>query len=301
LETVDTLFDWSEVRTLLATAYTNFGRPGIDPVLGFKALLLQKMYQLSFPELEDQLGDRDSFRRFVGLPRGAAAPDFSTLHKFRDRLQLHKLLDRLFAQLESNLRAGGLVLKQGTLIDASFIESSRHPPESGAETPLSPETLGPRSQLDRGAETAKKNNRSHYGYKCHVGVDRGSGLIRRQTLTGARPHDVNFIGQLLCGDETAVFADRGYDAKEWHDWCRERGIVDGIMRQDRTKKERAEHPRTDENNGHERKRKAVERVFAALKRVRSTACSLTLERCIADFTLWCIGYNLKRSFVLIKG
>jgi IS5 family transposase len=268
------------------------------------------MYSLSFPELEEQLNDRDSFRRFVGLRAGEPVPDFSTFHKLRDRLAEAGLLDRLFDEVSHTIEQHGLLLKQGTLIDATLIDSCRKQPpkpeaEGPEESPIPPESepLPPRSQRDRDATEASKRGRRYYGYKCHAAVDRISWLIRKQCVTTARPHDITAVGALLCGDEQALFADRAFDATWLHQYCDAHSIGDGIMRQNRTKSERREGRYAAANAGFEYIRKPVERVFAVLKHIdgHRKMWALTLPRNAAAFTLWCTGYNLKRMAVLFAG
>lgn len=92
-----------------------------------RGLVLQYLYQLSDPQLEDQLIDRFSFRRFVGLPLDQSVPDFTTFWRFREALAEEELLSELFAEINRQLEAKGLLLKQGTVVDASIIASSNRP------------------------------------------------------------------------------------------------------------------------------------------------------------------------------
>ena len=95
------------------------GRPPFDPLLMFKALLLQQWYRLSDAELEEALNDRMSFRRFLGLSLEDASPDHTTLCRFRNRLAEAGLAEKLFAEFERQLERHGLLLKRGTMIDAT--------------------------------------------------------------------------------------------------------------------------------------------------------------------------------------
>jgi len=309
LNRIEQLLDWQRFGSLLAKAYAGRGRPSIDPVLGFKALLLQAMYNLSFPELEEQLNDRDSFRRFVGLRAGEPVPDFSTFHKLRDRLQEAGLLDRLFDEVNDTLERHRLLVKQGTLIDATLIDSSRkQPPKEVTSTPeVTPEPpdttpLPPRSQRDRDATVTKKRGRCYFGYKLHIAVDKGSWLIRQQYTTPANINDMLVAERLISGDEAAVYADRGFDSSRVRMVLQRLGIHDGIMRQNRNHLQITDAQKRI-NALIEPIRKPVERVFAVLKRLngKRTARALTLSRNASDFTLWCTGYNLKRAAILLPG
>lgn len=100
------------------------GRPSYPALMMFKALLLQSLYGLSDSELEEALYDRLSFRRFCGLALDAAVPDHSTLCRFRNRLVEAGLLERLFVELDRQLDDAGLILRRGTMLDATVIETS---------------------------------------------------------------------------------------------------------------------------------------------------------------------------------
>jgi transposase, IS5 family len=109
------------------------GRPPFDPLLMFKALLLQQWYALSDAQLEEALNDRVSFRRFVGLGLEADAPDHTTLCRFRNRLVEAKLIERLFAEFDRQIEGRGFVLKQGTMVDATLVEAACGRPPRGAD------------------------------------------------------------------------------------------------------------------------------------------------------------------------
>ena len=104
------------------------GRPPYDPVLMFKALLLQQWYALSDAELEEALNDRMSFRRFLKLDIAENAPDHTTLCRFRNRLVEEGLSEKLFAEFDKQMEALGLVLKKGTMLDATLIQAAGAPP-----------------------------------------------------------------------------------------------------------------------------------------------------------------------------
>ncbi|MFI5105969.1 MAG: transposase [Terriglobales bacterium] len=122
------MIQWRPLERALAAVYNaNEGRPSYPPLVMFKCLLLQQWYTLSDPQLEEALADRLSFRRFVGLPLDEEVPDYSTISRFRAQLaQLH-LGERLFAELNRQLAGRGLLVKQGTMLDATLIEASVKP------------------------------------------------------------------------------------------------------------------------------------------------------------------------------
>lgn len=213
---------WERFEALLAPLRAEGpGRPPFDPLMMVKALLLQQCYGLSDAELEEAINDRVSFRRFLGLSLDAASPDHTTLCRFRNRLVEAGISETLFAEFERQLQVRGLVLKQGTMIDASLVETRFRPGSS----------KGDREPVDRDAAvTARKGKRgTHYGYKVHVGVDQGSRLIRRLTLTPANINDTVPADELVCGDEQAVYADKAYAKRTRRQWLRSLGIKPRIM------------------------------------------------------------------------
>lgn len=182
LEAVASLVDWAGFeRALAGLREEGPGRPGYRPLLLFKALLLQAWYGLSDTELEFRLGDSLAFGRFVGLSLEDEVPDHTTLCRFRNRLVGARLLEKLFDELDRQLEAAGLVLKQGTMLDATLIET-----QAAAKPPK-----GELSLVDPEARiTARKGKPGvTFGYKAHVGVDQGSGLVRAVITTPANVND----------------------------------------------------------------------------------------------------------------
>ena len=175
LAQIEAHVDWDPLRRRLEKLYRpeGPGRPAFPVITLFKALLLQNLYQLSDPAAEEAISDRLSFRRFLGLNLDQPVPDHSTIHRFRDRLAGQ--IDELFHLVTRQLEAQGLILKQGTLVDASLVQSSaRRPPQEKAGR-----------SSDQGASWTKQYARTYYGYRAHLGVDQGSELIRRADLTTA--------------------------------------------------------------------------------------------------------------------
>jgi transposase, IS5 family len=177
------------------------GRPAWPPLVLFKALLLQSLYGLSDRELEEALCDRLSFRRFVGLSLEETIPDFTVLNRFRNLLIEVDLLEKLFGELDRQLEEAGVILKRGTMLDATLIEAVAAPP-SGER---------PSHDPDARFGGAKGKGGFTFGYKAHVGVDQGSGLIRSVITTPANVNDTVPADELIRGDERAVWADAAYD------------------------------------------------------------------------------------------
>lgn len=215
LEKLAGLVKWYRFERLLSAMRdpSGPGRPGYQPLLMFKALLLQAWYGLSDAELEDALLDRLSFRRFVGLTLEDAAPDHTTLCRFRNGLTAAGLMEKLFAEFDRQLEKAGLILKRGTMLDATLIEAAC----------ARPRELGGGDACDKDAAFARKDGKTMFGYKAHVGVDEGSGLIRAIVTTPANINDTTPADLLIRGDEKAVYADKAYDtharrAGLWRAW-----------------------------------------------------------------------------------
>jgi IS5 family transposase len=265
------------------------GRPAFPVITLFKVLLLQNLYHLSDPAAEEAISDRLSFRRFLGLNLDQPVPDHSTIHRFRDRIAGQ--IDELLALVTDQLEAQGLILKKGTLVDASLVQSSARQPGPGLS-----------SSSDQGASWTKQYSRVYYGYRAHLGVDQGSELIRQADLTTARANDALRFQQMVSGDEAAVYADKAYFGYQRSAWLRQQGIVDGIKRQLTVDRHLDREAVTAFNQRVERVRRAVERVFGTLKRhyhfVRCRYRTLGRNRC--HFLLLCICYNLKRQNRLLS-
>ncbi|MCH2449942.1 MAG: IS5 family transposase [Gracilimonas sp.] len=166
-----------------------------------RGLFLQHLYQLSDPQLEDQLIDRLSFRRFAGLPLDQCVPDFSTFWRFREALAEEGFVEELFKKINHQLEAKGLMLRRGTMVDASIFESSGRPLSEDQREELAQD---PSPQIDTDADSTKKGGAYFFGYKGHIGVDVGSKLIRTLSFTKASPHDSTQLEGLLAGGERSI-------------------------------------------------------------------------------------------------
>jgi len=293
LERIARAFDWSSVERLVSEVYAaRSGRPSWPPLLMVKALLLQQWYGLSDPGLEEALGDRLSFRRFVGLMLDEGSPDHSTLSRFRKVLRERGLDRRLFEEIERQLGARGLLVRSGTLMDATLVEADVKKPGGPS---------GTRSPTDPDADWKRKGGKSVLGYQAHVGVDQGSGLIRRAELTSAKVNESLVADQLICGDEKAVYADRAYEHKQRRARLKAAGVKDRIMH--RGHKHQAALPRWQARRNRliSPIRAAVERTFGTLKRTygyrRVRYRSLAANR--LQFFMLCIAFNLRRAETLL--
>ena len=179
------------------------GRKPLDVVLMFKALIVQRLFNLSDEQLEFQITDRFSFTRFLGLHTGETIPDYTSFWGFREAL-VEKGLDRqLFDQFSAKLEAEGVFAKNGSIIDATIVEvpkqrNSRqenarikagHVPAEWEESKM--------SHKDTDARWVKKNGVSFFGYKDHIKTDAGTCLITDYRVTAASTHDSVVLKELV--------------------------------------------------------------------------------------------------------
>jgi len=263
-----------------------------------RGLFLQHLYQLSDPQLEDQLIDRLSFRRFAGLPLDQTVPDFSTFWRFREALATEGHLEDLFGEVTRQLGAKGLILRRGTVVDATIIESGNRPPGGDKRKDLESE---PSAQIDTDADSTQKGGTHYFGYKGHIGVDVGSKLIRRLSFTAASPHDSTQLEHLLSGDERAIFGDKAYPSNQLKITCREDGIYYGILEKAyrNTPLSSAQKARNRRNR---QVRRYVEHPFSAIKQRygMALATAKTKLRNKARFILAAICWNIERSISWAK-
>jgi IS5 family transposase len=294
LERVGALVKWYRFEKLLRKLKPDgAGRPPYDPLLMFKALLLQQWYGLSDAQLEEALNDRVSFRRFLGLSLDADAPDHTTVCRFRNRLIEAALVEPLFAEFDRQMEGRGLVLKQGTMIDATMVEAACGRPPRGHEE----------EARDPDARFAKKEGQpgSTYGYKAHVGVDQGTRLIRSAALTPANVNETEAADGLVRGDEKAIYADKAYDTRARRTTLKSAGIKDRIMH-----RPNKHHPvlppwLARRNALIAPIRASVETVFAVLKRRMGfvRARYIGLQKNAAHLLLLATAYNMRRFIALL--
>ncbi len=253
-------------------------------------MLLQQWYGLSDEGLEAAVDDRLSFRRFAGIPLAEAVPDHSSIWRFREELAKRGLAEPLLAEVNRQLDAKGLILRRGTLIDATILEAAVRPPCGDA---------GEVSGRDPQAGWTKKNGKSRFGYKAHAAVDEGSGLVRKAVMTPADVHDSVMGDGLVQGDEEAVYADKAYDSAERRAGLRARGIAPRIMYQAR--RNRPLRPwQVAFNKAVAPVRAGVERLFATMKQAYGyrQVRYLGLARNSVQLQLLCAAINLRRALAL---
>ena len=215
LAQMERVVPWGALVELIAP-YAPEGKKGRPPFAVSTMLrihFMQQWFTLSDPAMEEALHDVPLFREFAQLNFDTRLPDESTILRFRHLLERHKLAEQILATVNDLLQGKGLMLKAGTVVDATLIAApSSTKNQSGERDPQMHQT--------------KKGNQWHFGMKAHIGVDAESGLVHTVRGTAANVNDVVEANSLLHGQETDVFADAGHqgaakrpDAKDdvnWH-------------------------------------------------------------------------------------
>lgn len=178
------------------------GRSVWSALTMLKCIMLAKWFGLSDPQLEECLKDRLSFRRFVGLSLTDATPDETTFVRFRARLREANLDRVLFERTTAELDRRGLLVRDGSLVDATIIEQSRGRTRDDGTSTRDPE-----------ASFTKKHGRTYFGYKGHINADR-SAIVTDYRFSDAAPHDSNFIDELTRRERKMVVADSAYRSAE---------------------------------------------------------------------------------------
>lgn len=210
---------WKRLCTLIEPYYgaSKTGRPQKDLELMLKIHCLQQWYHLSDPGAEEAIYDRNSFQKFLGVDLITdGVPDETTILNFRHLLEQHNLAHRIFDEIRIYLADQGLLMREGTIVDATLIAS----PSS---------TKNKEKKRDPEMSSTKKGNDWHFGMKAHIGVDAQKGLVHTVTATTASVHDRSEMENLVHGQENALFGDKGYfdDGLKLH--ARKAGIFWGVL------------------------------------------------------------------------
>lgn len=205
------------------------GRPPIGLERMLRMYIAQQCFGLSDEGTEDALYDSQAIRGFVGIDLSReSAPDATTLLKFRRLLETHGLTQRIFAAINVHLAVKGLMLKEGTVVDATIIAA----PSS---------TKNQEGQRDPEMHQTKKGNQYYFGMKAHIGVDDESGLVHSVVGTAANVADVTQVDKLLHGEENVVCADAGYTGIEKREEHEGREVIWQIAARRSTYKKHGKH------------------------------------------------------------
>ena len=204
---------WARLTALIAPHYPKggSGRPPMPLERMLRVYFMQQWFNLSDPQAEDALYDIEPMRRFAGIELAEdAIPDESTILHFRHLLEEHKLTEKIFAAIRTLLEEKKLLLKSGTIVDATIISA----PSS---------TKNATQERDPEMHQAQKNKQWHFGMKVHVGTSK-QGLVHSLATGPANEADITRLDDLLHGQEDELYGDQAYWCEDHRQHCREAGI-----------------------------------------------------------------------------
>jgi len=305
--------DWKVFESCINKAFmeevrdlSKGGRPPFDKLLLFKSLLIQSLYNLSDDQLEYQINDRASFKRFLGLKKSDKVPDSKTFWSFREQLIGKNVIHGLFKTFNENLDAAGVFANEGKMVDASFVEvprqrntrdENKHIKEKGTVTEQWKGKPNKIARKDIEARWTKKNNTTFYGYKNHIKADAKTKLIEEFLVTDASVHDSQATEQLLTEKDKGqpLYADSAYTGEEQEKVYKTKGVISKI-----NEKGYRNNPLTEDqkaNNKQKSKTRArVEHVFGFVENSMNGSIIRTIgiARAKAKIGLMNLTYNICR-------
>jgi len=281
MERINKAVSWRNIEALLLEHYdigkTVEGADAYPPLLLLKCMLLQKWFRIpSDPELENQINDRISFKKFLGLPLNQPSPDHSTFSRFRNRLSKDSMV-KLNSEVLNEFSKRGLSINEGIAVDARLVKSASKPLSNDGLREVREKRNTPEGQIDKKGRPLKfsrdlesdwtvKNDKPHYGLKEHASVDVENGFILATTLSPSSIHDTNYLPYLTlasCHTEEPIgkiYADKGYFGEPNRAFLHLNEIADGIMRKD-TKTAKLTEFEIARNKKLSKKRYIVEQYF----------------------------------------
>lgn len=222
LAEMEQVVPWSRLEGVIEPVYPTGGRVGRQPI-GVSRMLrmyfLQQWFGLADEALEDAIYDSQSMREFVGIDLAReSVPDATTLLKFRRLLEQHQLTAQLFEGINAHLSERGLLLREGTMVDATIIAAP-------------PSTKNKDHERDPEMHQTKKGNEWHFGMKAHIGADADSGLVHSLHTTAANESDIAHTHEVMHGQESKAFVDAAYVGVEKRDEIKQ-AQQEGKIRQD---------------------------------------------------------------------
>lgn len=214
LQEMDKVIPWKDLIQVIEKYYPKAGN-GRQPMpleIMLRIYFMQQWYALSDPAMEDALYDIESMRRFAGIDIATdVVPDETTILHFRHLLERYELTKKIFEKTQRYLTERGLLLREGTIVDATIISA----PSS---------TKNRDNTRDKEMKQTRKGNQWYFGMKAHVGTDSKTGLTHSIVVTDAGVHDSQVMDELLHGEEQAVYGDRAYTSEKKRKEYEERGI-----------------------------------------------------------------------------
>jgi len=314
---INILVDWKAIEKVINKNYQKgesaTGRPSYEGLLLFKICLLQTWYGLSDYEVEDQVNDRISFSRFVGLSLEDKCPDNSVISRFRTELTNKKAYDKLIVEINNQLESKNIIIKEGVIIDASITDSPRKPKgykeyeiiedRKEDEQKIKQKDVKLIEKVKPGVDTdgrwIKKAGKLRYGFKQHTATDE-QGLVLGIVTTSANESDIKHFEDVLSiikpAKGTWVKADKGYRSKENADVLSRLKLKNHIMHKAVKGKELTKREQQS-NKIVSKTRYTVERTFGSIRRWFSggTARYVGIEKMHTQHLMEAIAYNLYRS------
>lgn len=303
--------DMLEAKLLNTNKKNNAGAKPFDVVMMFKIMILQRYYGLGDTQIEYQILDRLSFKKFLGLESGDKVPDEKTVWAFREKLTNNGLVEDIFLQFTNHLESKGLIMNEGKMVDASFTVAPRQRNtreenkkiKEGNGDGLWNDKPNKKRHKDIDACWTKKNGETFFGYKNHAKVDEKSKFIDNYEVTDASVHDSQPLDDLLTEDDGGqdFFADSAYTGEE-----QEKVINKYEMNNKVHEKGYRNKPLTDEqkaNNKEKSKTRArVEHVFGFMEQSMNglTVKSVGIKRATGIIGLINLTYNLFRYEQVIR-
>lgn len=313
LQKLNKFINWGIFESPINEAFKNEdrdlskgGRPPFNRLMLFKALIIQSLYNLSDDQLEYQIVDRASFKRFLGLKKSDKVPDSKTFWLFREQLIEKEVIVGLFKTFNETLDAAGVFANEGKMVDASFVEvprqrntreENKHIKDTGTaphEWKVNPHKL---AQKDVDARWTKKNNATFYGYKNHVKADTKTKLIEEYIVTDASVHDSQAMEQLLTEKDEGqpLYADSAYTGEDQEAVYKKKKVINKI-----NEKGYRNNPLTEEqkanNKEKSRIRARVEHLFGFVETSMNGSFIRTIgiARAKAKIGMMNLTYNICR-------
>jgi len=282
------------------------GRPPFDRLMMLKALIVQGLYNLSDDQLEYQIVDRASFKRFLGLKKSDKVPDSKTFWAFRESLIEKGVIHGMFKTFNEILDKAGVFANEGKMVDASFVEAPRqrntreenkHIKQTGNAPDQWKSNPHKLRQKDVDARWTKKNFVTFYGYKNHIKADTKTKLIEDYIVTDASVHDSQAIEALLSEKDRGkpLYADSAYSGEEQQKVYKKKGVIDRVHEKGYRNKALTEKQKAD-NREKSRIRARVEHVFGFMENSMngSTVRTIGIVRANAKIGMMNLVYNINR-------
>jgi len=290
LEIINSKISWAkllkpivEIITKTKQNNSSAGRRTFDLLVIVKCFILQSIYDLSDPRLEEEIADRRSFQIFLALNSSDSIPDETTICRYRELFASLELDKKLFYEFNKQLTELNFIVGKGTIVDATIKQAQAKPS----------------SKRDNDADFTKKRGKTYYGYKGHIAIDSETEVIKKVEFSSASIHDSNMFNSLIDETEQVVLADKAYANQQRKRNLRSKGIFCAIL--DKGYRNRTlSRKQQKKNRLLSSVRNAVERPFSFMKQVLNySRCSYyDIRRNRFEFIMCAFVYNIRRLITL---